>query len=161
MTRRDPLLLAASGRVSEVLVKEGDAVKAGDLLMTFVSADASPDAVGGTVASPLAGVVEAVAVTPGQQVWKGELLCRIDRTDALEAVADVDEVDLGALKAGDRLPVTVDMDGDTVLTGTVTQISALGVTRQNAAYFAVHVSLPEGSAPLGASASVYLLKKED
>ena len=39
-------------------------------------------------------------------------------------------------------------------------VDALGVTRQNAAYYTVHVSIQDTSrALLGGSASVYLLKK--
>ena len=48
------------------------------------------------------------------------------------------------------------LSGATLATGTVTEISALGVTRQNAAYYTVHVSIPASSGRLGASASVYL-----
>jgi biotin carboxyl carrier protein len=159
VTRRDPLLVAGNGRVSAVYVQEGDTVKNGDPLAAFVSADAAPQAYGDTVESAVTGVVRAVAVTSGQQVWKGELLCRVDHTDELEVVADVDEVDLGTLKVGDSLPVTLDMDGTNVLTGVVTQISQLGDTRQNAAYFSVHATLPAGSGLLGASASMYLPEK--
>ena len=89
-------------------------------------------------------------------VWKGQLLCRIYLTDTLEVVADVDEMDLGTLKVGDTVPVTLDVNKSQVLNGTVTEISALGVTKQNAAYYTVHVSIPAGSGRLGASASIYL-----
>lgn len=156
IVRREALLVAGAGRVAEVDVREGDVVTAGQKLASFVSADAAPAQADTQVKAAAAGVVRTVAVQPGQQVWKGELLCRVDLTDALEVAADVDEVDLGALKVGDLVPVTLDMQKDTVIMGTVTQISALGVTRQNAAYFTVHASIPAGSAPLGASASLYL-----
>lgn len=159
VTRRDALLVAGAGRVAEVYVREGEPVTAGEKLMAFVSADAAPDATTADIRCDTAGVVRTVSAAPGQQVWKGQVLCRIDRTDALEVTADVDEVDLGELKVGDLLPVTLDMQEGNVLMGTVTQISALGVTRQNAAYFTVHASIPAGSAMLGASASLYLPKK--
>jgi hypothetical protein len=154
IVRREALLVAGAGRVAAVDV--GDTVTAGQKLASFVSADAAPAQADTDVKAGAAGVVRTVAVQPGQQVWKGELLCRLDLTDALEVAADVDEVDLGALKVGDLVPVTLDMQKDTVIMGTVTQISALGITRQNAAYFTVHASIPAGSAPLGASASLYL-----
>jgi len=156
VTRRDALLLSCSGRVSAVYVTRGDTVKKGDLLASFVSADAAPEAYADTVTCELNGVLETVAVSAGQQVYKGEVLCRVGLTDQLEVLAEVDETDLNGLAVGDTLPVTLDMEENTVLTGTVTQISALGITKLNAAYFTVHVQLPAGSAPLGASASVYL-----
>ena len=71
----------------------------------------------------------------------------------------MDEVDLGTLQVGDLVPITLDMEEENVMMGTVTQISALGVKRQNAAYFAVHASIPTGGALLGASASMYLPAK--
>ena len=159
IVRRDTLLVAGQGRIAKLYVAQGDTVAAGQKLFSLVSADAAPDAYQSELKSPIAGVVEKVLVTPGQQVWKGQALCRIDLTDGMEVRADVDEVDLGTLKVGDLVPVTLDMAEDNVLMATVTQISALGVSKQNAAYFTVHATLPAGSAMLGASASMYLLKK--
>ena len=156
IVRRNTLLLSGAGRVATAWVKEGDAVKEGQKLLSFVAADAAPDAYASEIKSPESGVVEKVLVNPGQQVWKGQVIARIDLTDPLEVQADVDEVDLGTLKVGDLVPVTLDMDKQNVLIATVTQISALGVSKQNAAYFTVHATLPSGSAMLGASASMYL-----
>lgn len=157
VTRRNPLSLTGIGRVHELLVADGDEVKANAPVMTLMSADADPDATP-SVTAPQDAVVATVAVSPGQQVWKGQLLARLYLTDELEVVAEVDEIDLHGLRVGDRLPITLDTDEDTVLYGTVTEISALGVTRQNAAYYTVHVSL-NADALLGASASVYLPKE--
>ena len=153
--KRDDLRITASGRVAEVLVAPGDSVKKGDTLFTLLS----PDADAGTlpvISTPSAGVLSAVAVAPGQQVWKGQLLARISCCDAMEIVADVDEMDLNGLKVGDRVPVTLDTDKTRVLTGTVSEISGFGLTRQNAAYYTVHVTLDEPGLMLGQSASVYL-----
>ena len=66
--------------------------------------------------------------------------------------------DVEALKVGDSIPVTLDMDEDRVLTGVVTSISGLGVTRQNAAYYQVHIRMEDPTLPLGASASVYIAR---
>lgn len=156
IVRRDPLPVQGSGRVAAVHVQEGQQVTTGQLLLELVSADADPQAFSPWVTAQEAGVVASVAVTPGQQVWKGQLLCRLYLTDDLEVVAEVDEMDLGTLRVGDTLPVTLDMNPEQIITGTVTEISALGVTRQNAAYYTVHVSIPASSGRLGASASVYL-----
>ena len=157
VTRRAPVALAGSGRVWEVLADDGDHVEANEAVMTLMSPDADPGAAP-TVTAPKDAVVASVSVAPGQQVWKGQVLARLYLTDELEVVAEVDEIDLKGLKVGDRLPMTLDTDEETVLYGVVTEISALGVTRQNAAYYAVHVSLQE-EAMLGSSASVYLPKE--
>lgn len=153
--RRDPVLIQAQGRIAAMLVKEGDRVKAGAPLFTIMGYDADTDA-SPAISSPADGVVGSVAVAAGQQVWKGQLLARIYLTNQLEVVAEVDEIDLNGLRVGDRLSLTLDADADAVVTGTVTEISALGVTRQNAAYYTVHVCIPADTAMLGASASVYI-----
>ena len=152
---RDDIPVTAAGRIAEIAVSQGDTVRKGDLLLRLISQDADPDAQA-AVSAPADGVVGAVVVSPGQQVWKGQVLCRIWHGDKPEVVAEVDEMDLGDLRVGDRLPVTLDTDESSILTGTVTEISALGTVRQNAAYYTVHVSVPGSGLMLGQSASVYL-----
>lgn len=156
--RRDDVVLPAAGRVSSVMVAAGDTVAAGQPLMTMMAADAAPSAMP-EIFSPADGVLSAVYAMPGQQVWKGQALCRIELDAEIEVVADADEMDLGGLTVGSTVPVTLDTDEKHLITGTVTEISALGIPRQNAAYYTVHVAIPAGSAPLGASASVYLPKE--
>ena len=156
--RRDPVGLAGQGRIGSVLVRPGDAVSAGQPVMTFLGPDADPGAAP-EIRTRRAGVVAQVAAAPGQQVWKGALLARIWHTDQLEVVAEVDEMDLEAVSVGTECPVILDMYPDRQLTGKVTEISGLGVTRQNAAYYQVHFALQETGLPLGASASVYLPKE--
>ena len=156
--RRDPVSIIGQGRVLEVIAQADSTVRAGDPLLTLAGPDAAPDA---SPDVPVAadGIVAQIVAVPGQQVWKGALLARIWRTDRLEVVADVDEMDLANLRVGDTCPVVLDMMPDTQLFGKVTEISGLGFTRQNAAYFQVHLSLERTDLPLGASASVYLPKK--
>ena len=152
---RDDVPVAASGRIAEAVVQAGDSVRKGDVLLRMLAQDADAAATP-EIAAPAGGVIGSVAVSPGQQVWKGQLLCRVLHTDSLEIVAQVDEMDLGDLQVGDKVPVTLDTDETKILTGTVTEISGLGVIRQNAAYYDVHVRVTEGNLMLGQSASVYL-----
>lgn len=153
--RRDPLAYQGSGRIAEVLVQPGQSVQAGAPLFTLTAADADAGA-SPAVCVAEDGVISAVAVAAGQQVWKGEVLARVWLTSEVEVVAEVDELDLNGLAVGDTLSVTLDVDADQVIRGKVTEISALGVTRQNAAYYTVHISIPADDAPLGGSASVYI-----
>ena len=159
VTRRNPVQLISIGRVYELLVSDGDSVTANDPIMTLMATDADPDA-SPLVTAPEDAIIGMVAVSSGQQVWKGQMLARLYLTNELEIVAEVDEIDLRDLQVGDRLPVTLDVDDENVLYGTVTEISALGVKRQNAAYYTVHVSLQNADKMLlGGSASVYLPKE--
>ncbi len=152
---RDDVTVAASGRIDRFYVSAGDRVRKGDTLFTLLAKDADPGA-SPQITAPCGGVIARVPVSAGQQVWKGQLLARIDLTGQLEVVADVDELDLNGLKPGDSVSVKLDTDEEKLLTGTVTEISALGVTRQNAAYYTVHVAVSDGELMLGQSASVYL-----
>ncbi len=154
---RDPVLLTGGGRVEKVFVSEGAAVRKGDPIFSLMGPDADRGA-SSAVSSPKDGVIALVGVQPGQQVWKGALLARIYLDGSREVVAEVDEMDIDRLKVGDSIPVTLDMDEDRVLTGVVTSISGLGVTRQNAAYYQVHIRMEDPTLPLGASASVYIAR---
>ena len=156
VVRRDPISVAGSGVIAEIAVEEGESLKAGDVIMTLMGADADYGA-SPVVSAPADGVISAVAVASGQQVWKGQMLARLDMTGQMEVVAQVDEVYLKNVKIGDELPVTLDTDASAILTGTVTEISALGNTIQNAAYYTVHLSVSgQSGLMLGQSAKVYL-----
>lgn len=152
---RDDVTIAAAGRIAEILVKAGDEVKKGDVLLRVMAQDADVGAES-VLSAPADGVVGTVAVSPGQQVWKGQFLCRVWQSGTMEVVAEVDEMDLGHLSVGDEIPVTMDTDESRILTGTVTEISALGMTKLNAAYYTVHLSMNDTGLMLGQSASVYL-----
>lgn len=154
IVKRAPLSIGGQGRVAEILVEDGQEVKRGDALFTLMGFDADFNAAP-AMSSPVDGVVAAVMVQPGQQVWKGQLLARIYPTHQLEIVAQVDEMDLDAITVGDKLMYTLDTRDDMVLEGVVTEISSLGVTMQNAAYYTVHIAIT-GMPMLGASASVYI-----
>ena len=163
VSRAAPVSVAGAGRVQAIHVREGQQVTGRTELLTLVSADANPNTMDGEII-PVnygceEGVISLIAVQPGQQVWKGQMLARIEMTDQLEIVADVDEMDLPRLDVGTVCPVVLDMDPNTVYQATVTEISGLGVTVQNAAYFRVHLSIEETGLPLGASCSVYLPKE--
>lgn len=156
VTRRDPVSAAGSGIVAEVFAQEGQAVEQGEVLLTLMGADADMGA-SPEICAPVGGVIAMLGANAGQQVWKGQLLARVFPEDDMEIAAEVDEVYLKNIKVGDELPLTLDTDGETVLTGTVTEISALGSTVANAAYYTVRLRVSGANdLLLGQSAKVYL-----
>lgn len=157
VVRRAPLTIAAKGRVGETFVEEGANVVSGDKLFTILSEDAEPDAKS-SITAPAAGVVAKVAANPGQQVWKGMLLARIYKEETLEITAEVDEMDLTKLRVGDRIYYTLDTNAADEEIGEVTEISSLGVPKQNASYYTVKVKIVSRDAKIGQSASIYLPK---
>ena len=133
----------SSGRVARVHVKPGDRVNTGDLLFEMIDAlsekDASP-----AIAAPVSGAVTALNAAPGAQVYRGALLCEIADLSRLELSVELDELDLSAVRVGDTLSYTLDAYADRTFTGTVTEIRPIGMPRQNATYFDVRVTAPEG-----------------
>lgn len=156
--RKTPVSLLGSGLIETVLVQKGDTVHAQERIMTLLAPDADPGATS-TVSAPADGVISVIPVSSGQQVWKGAWLARIERTDKMEVVAEIDEMDLSKVLVGATLPITFDVDPSRVIYGTVTEVSRLGITKQNAAYYQAHLSVSVTDIPIGASADVYLPRK--
>lgn len=156
--RFDDIAVTASGRIAAVHVQPGDTVKAGDLLFETVDPLSAPDA-SPVITAPVSGAVSALYAASGAQVYRGQLLCEIADLSTLELSAEVDELDLNAIRTGDSLTFTLDAYGSEIFTGTVTQIRPMGMTRQNATYFDVRISLPQGRTLLpGMNATVTLNK---
>lgn len=153
--RQPDAVIPGAGYIAEVLVKAGDAVEKGTPLFRVLAGDADPG-MDPAIHAPADGVVTMVAVQPGQQVWKGQMLARVDDTASLEVIAQVDEIDIRKVRVGMELPLTLDMDASNVMTGTVMSIVPVGNVRQNVAYFSVHIAMESSAAMIGASASVYL-----
>ena len=147
-----------SGRVAAVHVQPGDSVSVGDLLFELVSAD-SARGESPVISAPLSGAVMALHAVSGAQVYRGQLLCEIADLDALELSVELDELDYAAVRVGDQLAYLLDAYGDKTFVGTVTQIRPVGSARQNATYFDVRVTAPEGVALLpGMNATVTIEK---
>lgn len=150
------ILVTGTGRVAKVHAKPGDKVAAGDLLFEMIDAvsakDASPE-----ITAPVSGAVTLLQAVSGAQVYRGMLLCEIADLSALELSAEVDELDLNAIRVGDMLSYTLDAYGETAFTGTVTEIRPIGSARQNATYFDVRITAPKEASVLpGMNATVQL-----
>ena len=115
----------------------------GDLLFETVDAQSERGA-SRVISSPVTGAVTALSASSGAQVYRGQLLCEIADLTTLELSADVDELDLSSVHEGDTLSYTLDAYPEETFTGTVTKIYPVGEARQNATYFDVRITLPEG-----------------
>ena len=149
--------VTASGRVLRVHAQEGDAVKAGDLLFEMVDGASAPGTDSCAVTAPSQGAVQALYVSSGAQVYQGQLLCEIADLSRLELSCEVDEIYLSGIQVGSTLTFEFDAYPAELQRGTVTEIRPLGTSKQNAAYFDVRVTLPEGHGLLpGMNATVYI-----
>ena len=128
----------------------------GDLLFETIDAisarDASP-----AITAPVSGAVTLMQAVSGAQVYRGMLLCEIADLSVLELSAEVDELDLSAIRVGDVLTYTLDAYGEKAFTGTITEIRPIGAARQNATYFDVRITAPKNVSILpGMNATVQL-----
>ena len=72
------------------------------------------------------------------------LLCEIANLETLELSAEIDELDLSSIRVGDVLTYTLDAYAGESFSGTITEIRPIGAPRQNATYFDVRITPPEG-----------------
>lgn len=152
------LAVGGSGRVVNVAVSAGEKVKQGQLLAETVSADADSGVRSAVISAPVSGALE-VAVQSGMQVYKGQLLAKVHELDKISVVASVDEMDLDLARAGSSVTVVFDRYPNEVISGTVTEVGKIGVTKQNAAYYDVTIDIHTMLEVLpGMNATVYLGK---
>jgi macrolide-specific efflux system membrane fusion protein len=128
-----------AGRVDEILVQEGQKVRAGQLLARMSSNDRAAlidmaRSAGSEeqkrwediykpspVIAPLGGIVISKQVERGQTVGTGDTVFVI--SDRLIVLAQVDETDLGKISLGQAVEIRVDAYSDQMVTGKVIRIA--------------------------------------
>lgn len=128
-----------AGRIDEILVQEGQKVRAGQLLARMSSNDRAAlidmaRSAGeaeqkrwediykpSPVIAPLGGIVISKQVERGQTVGTGDTVFVI--SDRLIVQAQVDETDLGKIALGQNVEIRVDAYSDKVVTGKVIRIA--------------------------------------
>lgn len=154
--RYPDVAVTGAGRIAAVHIAEGDRAATGDLLFEVIDAQSARDA-SPVIAAPIDGALTRLAVISGAQVYRGQLLCEIADLTQLELSAEVDEIDLPGVHVGDTLSYTLDAYPGETFSGTVTQVYPVGEQKQNATYFDVRLTLPEGKTLLpGMNATVTL-----
>ena len=141
--RYDDVSVVSDGRVARVHVKPGDSVQVGDLLFEMIDAQSARNA-SPVITAPASGAVSALYVASGAQVYRGALLCEIADLSTLELSVEVDELDIDKIRIGDVLAFTLDAYDGQTFSGAVTEVRPIGTARQNATYFDVRVTAPQG-----------------
>jgi macrolide-specific efflux system membrane fusion protein len=149
---------SVSGRIEEILVKEGDQVKAGQILVWMSSTERAAllDAAQGQAAeklaywkevykpiplmSPIDAEVIVATTQPGQTVASGDAV--IVLSDRLIVRAEVDETDIGKVKVGQEARINLDAYPDSKIKATVEHIYYESKTVNNVTIYEVDL-LPE------------------
>lgn len=144
------------GRVEQVLVQEGDEVKAGQIIAWLSSTERAAllDAARAEgeaalkkwesaykptpVMAPLDGTIIARNAEPGQTVTSQDILLVL--SDRLILTAQVDETDIGRIAVGQKTAITLDAYRDTPFEGVVSQIAYEAVTVNNVTIYKVEVA---------------------
>ena len=156
----DPVAVTATGSVLKMYVKNGDAVRAGDVL--FETLDGTWDglyAAGTDVAVPTSGIVESVSVSAGDAVRKGDTLAVIHPDGSLYVSFSVPETDLGSVREGDAAELEfVWKDDETArVPATITWLSHMSdASTGETAYEARAAFTPDADPRLGMNVIVYL-----
>ena len=119
-----------------------------------------------TITSPIDGVVLSKSVEEGQTVAASfntpELFTIAQDLTNMQVVANVDEADIGNVKAGERVTFTVDAYPDDTFGGTVKQVRQQATTTNNVVTYEVVISAPNADLKLkpGLTASVTIFTQE-
>lgn len=146
------------GRIESILVKEGDKVKKGQTLgwMSSTERAALLDAAQGqgeekikywqevykpiALVAPIDGEIIVATVQPGQTVTVSTAVLVL--SDKLIVRAEVDETDIGKIKAGQQAIISLDAYQDTKIKGTVDHIYYESSTVNNVTIYKVDI-LPD------------------
>ena len=166
------------GRVDQILVEEGQQVKAGDLMALMSSTDRAAllDAARSQgeksvnywedvykpapIVAPIDGEVIVKSVQPGQTVTTSDAIVVL--SDRLIVQAQVDETDIGKVKEGQKAVVSLDAYPDIAVDGTVKHIYYESKTVSNVTIYQVDI-LPEKVPAVfrsGMSANVRIVEEE-
>lgn len=119
-----------------------------------------------TITSPIDGVVLSKSVEEGQTVAASfstpELFTIAKDLTNMQVVANVDEADIGEVKAGERVSFTVDAYPDDTFTGSVKQVRQEATTTNNVVTYEVVISAHNADLKLkpGLTANVTIYTQE-
>lgn len=167
-----------AGRVEQLLVNEGESVRKGQIVAWMSSTERAtlldaarakgPDALAyweeiykaAPLISPLDGTVIVRSIEPGQTIAANNAVIVI--ADRLILVGQVDETDIGSVRAGQKVTIRLDAYPDSVFEGTVKSIAYDSKVVSNVTMYEVKVApgnLP-GFARSGMTATLTFLMKE-
>ncbi len=117
---------SSDGKVREVYVSKGDAVKEGDKLIRLSG--------GETIEAEFDGTVSSVSVEKGEEIQAGDSLLTVADFDHMKVSVRVGESNIGQVAEGQACRVTVSSAGAT-FDATIDSIDYVSYTGNNVAYY--------------------------
>lgn len=141
-----PAAISASGTMIEVAVSNGEKVRAGDYLFSYVPDEIDPERRGqpdATEAKATADwIVTGVNVQPGASVQKGQTLLTAIRQGDYELVAHAAEDEVHAIHVGDVFTASFEELNIDPVEAIVTAVSPLGTISGDETTYAIRLSFP-------------------
>ncbi|MGG2065667.1 efflux RND transporter periplasmic adaptor subunit [Bacillus sp. S14(2024)] len=138
--------------VDEIIVKEGDQIKKGDVLLK--------NGVGEEIKAEIDGEVSKVYVKGNTHVLPGTQLIDIVNFANLQTKVKVDEYDLKYLKVGNEVNVTINAL-EKEMKGTISNISKEATNENGVSYFIATIDLnSDNTIRVGMSAEARILKQK-
>lgn len=139
-------------QVSELKVKNGDTVEAGDELFITSTGD--------SIVSKIAGEIQGLNIDENATVMAGIKLLDIIDYDNLQISIKVDEYDLSAIDIGKETIVKINALNKEI-TGTISNISKTGTSLNGVTFFTATIDLQKDpSLKIGMSAEAKLLNSQ-
>lgn len=158
------VIASTTGEVQKIDVIEGDTVANGDVLVTLTN-DSLLDAVEDAeysikdaqlsldsqqkqledyqILSPIAGTIVEKNVKKGDTLSSNVVLCTIFDLSYLTTTLSVDELDIGKVRMGQTVEITVDAVVGKSYVGTITKININGTTASGVTSYPVTVRIDE------------------
>ncbi len=116
-----------------------------------------------TITSPFNGIILTSELLPGDMVTKGTPIITVADLSKIKLTAEIDELDIGKIKEGQKVSITSDSLGDKILTSKVYSISPAAEVVNNISIFKVSsiIDNDEGILKPGMSADISILIKSD
>ncbi|MCD6121024.1 MAG: efflux RND transporter periplasmic adaptor subunit [Spirochaetales bacterium] len=110
------------------------------------------------IKSPIKGIITRIAVEKGSVVAPGTVIAEVQDKKQLEVVVNIDEVDIGYVKTGQKVRIESDTFIDSTLNGRVSYIAPVIVQKGDSRTCQVKIDIddPENLAKIGASCSIYI-----
>lgn len=144
----------AAKTIDTVDVSANDTVKKGDKLLTFTD--------GTTLVAPHSGTITKVNVYAGDRTTAGRAVAHLTNYGDLDAVIQVDELDIPKIKDGQAVSVDVNAYPNKTFSGKVTSIAKEGTDTNGVSTFEVTVHLTKDTglkSGMTATASVVIKKQ--
>lgn len=166
VSRNPGLAMGGSGSILRLHVKDGDAVKRGELLYETVTGSLNGlYATDNVILSDVNGVIASVGVTAGGNVTKGDTLLTVYPRESLQIETTIDEYDLATIAEGDKVSISFSWDESnaTKMEGVVSMISHISESSATgeAAYKAYIDFTPTDEVRLGMTVVVNTVDKAD